>query len=134
MCGRGAHRRRCRRRRGDRRRSARLGCPRGRRTALRRTLIDGSIGREPDRVAPLVSKSCNAETVSDVDRELLADAVRTAYLPALLIALAQSLGDLSLLRDDLRPDPARVQEPTAGYSREQREAARELAIERLRVL
>jgi len=69
-----------------------------------------------------------------VDRELLADAVRTAYLPALLIALSQSLCDLSLLRDDLRPDPARVQEPTAGYSREQREAARQLAIESLVVL
>jgi 4-hydroxyacetophenone monooxygenase len=69
-----------------------------------------------------------------MDRELLADAVRTAYLPALLIALAQSLGDLSLLRDDLRPDPTRVQEPSAGLTREQREAARELAIESLQVL
>ncbi|MEY2432366.1 MAG: 4-hydroxyacetophenone monooxygenase [Acidimicrobiaceae bacterium] len=68
------------------------------------------------------------------DRELLADAVRTAYLPALLIALAQALGDLSLLRDDLRPDPARVQEPAAGLTREQRAAARELAIESLELL
>ena len=50
--------------------------------------------------------ACNAGGVTTVDRELLAEAVRTAYLPALLVALAQALGDLSLLRDDLRPDPA----------------------------
>ncbi len=72
--------------------------------------------------------------VTSVDREFLGGAVRTAYLPALLIALAEALGDLSLLRDDLRPDPARVQEPTAGLSREQRDAARALAIEQLEVL
>ena len=69
-----------------------------------------------------------------MDRELLSEAVRSAYLPALLVALAQALGDLSLLRDDLRPDPDRVQEPSAGLSREQREAARELAIESLELL
>ena len=55
-------------------------------------------------------------------------------MPALLIALAEALGDLSLLRDDLRPDPARVQEPTAGLSRDQRDAARALAIDQLEVL
>jgi 4-hydroxyacetophenone monooxygenase len=69
--------------------------------------------------------------VATADRDLLTDAIRTAYLPALLIALAQALGDLSLLRDDLRPDPDRVQEPSAGLSRVQRDAARELAIESL---
>ena len=77
---------------------------------------------------------CDIDAVPTPDRELLTEAVRTAYLPALLVALAQALGDLSLLRDDLRPDPARVQEPSAGLSREQREAARELAIQSLQVL
>ena len=65
---------------------------------------------------------------------VLEDAVRTAYLPALLIALANALGDLSLLRDDLRPDPARVQEPGAGLTQEQRAAARELAVQSLQLL
>ncbi|MEY2423093.1 MAG: 4-hydroxyacetophenone monooxygenase [Acidimicrobiaceae bacterium] len=72
--------------------------------------------------------------MTTVDRDLLAEAVRTAYLPALLIALAHSLGDLSLLREGLRPDAARVQEPSAGLTREQRDEARELAIERLQLL
>ena len=49
-------------------------------------------------------------------------------MPALLVALAQATGDLTLLRDDLRPDPARVQEPGGGMSREQRAAGRELAV------
>ena len=72
--------------------------------------------------------------MEDLDRGQLAEAVRTAYLPALLIALAHALGDLSLLRPDLRPDPTRVQEPAAGLTREQRDAARELAVEALRLL
>lgn len=73
-------------------------------------------------------------TVDVPDREFLANAVRTAYLPALLVALAHALGDDSFLRDDLRPDPARVQEPTAGLSAEQRSAARELAMRGLELL
>ena len=72
--------------------------------------------------------------VGDVDREFLTEAVRTAYLPALLVALAHALDDPSFLRDDLRPDPARVQEPAAGLSREQRELARELAVRGLETL
>ena len=68
------------------------------------------------------------------DRELLSEAVRTAYLPALLVALSHALDDLSFLHDDLRPDPARLQEPTAGLSREQRKAARELALHGLELL
>ena len=62
-------------------------------------------------------------------------ALRSAYLPALLVALAQALGDFSLLRDDLRPNPLLVQDPHGGLSAEQRAAARELArlaLERLR--
>src|SRR3954447_7933804 len=81
---------------------------------------DGSISR---------LSTCHADGVTDPE-----SAVRTAYLPALLVALAHSLGDLSLLRDDLRPDPARVQEPAAGLSAEKRQAARELAVEGIRLL
>jgi 4-hydroxyacetophenone monooxygenase len=61
-------------------------------------------------------------------------ALRSAYLPALLVALAQATGDLSLLRDDLRPNPLLVQDPHGGLSAEQRAAARglaRLALERL---
>ncbi|HJQ42947.1 MAG TPA: NAD(P)/FAD-dependent oxidoreductase, partial [Jatrophihabitantaceae bacterium] len=68
------------------------------------------------------------------DRELLTAAIRTAYLPALLVALAHATGDDSFLRDDLRPDAARVQEPAAGLSHEQRELAREIALRQLEVL
>jgi 4-hydroxyacetophenone monooxygenase len=55
-------------------------------------------------------------------------AVRSAYLPALLVALAHELDDLSLLHDDLRPDPLLVQDPHGGLSPEQRARARELAL------
>jgi len=72
--------------------------------------------------------------VTVVDDEVLTAAVRAAYLPALLVALAHALDDLSLLRDELRPDPAKVQDPGAGLSPERRAEARELAIEHLRVL
>ena len=58
----------------------------------------------------------------------VAAAVRAAHLPSLLAALAHTTGDLSLLRDDLRPDPARSREPHGGLSREQRAAGRELAV------
>src|SRR4051812_16384449 len=51
----------------------------------------------------------------------------TAHVPALLVALAQATGDLSLLRDELRPDPARVQEPHGGMTKDQWVAGHELA-------
>ena len=51
-------------------------------------------------------------------------------LPPLLAALAYVTGDLSLLRDELRPDP-RVAEPQGGLTDEQQAAARELALEAL---
>ncbi len=68
------------------------------------------------------------------DEAGLAAIVRSAYLPPLLTALAQATGDLTLLRDDLRPDPARLREPQGGLTAEQRAAARELAIGALRHL
>ncbi len=70
----------------------------------------------------------------DLDDGAIARIVRRAYLPPLLAALAQATGDLSLLRDDLRPDPNRAREPQGGMSTEQREAARELAVVALKRL
>lgn len=68
-------------------------------------------------------------TVQTDTEEVIAAAVRAAHVPSLLAALAQTTGDVSLLRDDLRPDPARVREPSGGMSKEQRAAARLLAAE-----
>ncbi|HEY3672650.1 MAG TPA: NAD(P)/FAD-dependent oxidoreductase, partial [Acidimicrobiia bacterium] len=54
-----------------------------------------------------------------------------AELPPLLPALAYATGDLSLLRDDLRPDPHLLALPQGGMSSEQQEAARALAFDAL---
>jgi 4-hydroxyacetophenone monooxygenase len=67
-----------------------------------------------------------------VDEPLLAEAVECAEIPALLPAVAQLTGDLSLLRDELRPDPARLLEPDAGIEPEQQAQARKLAADALR--
>lgn len=74
------------------------------------------------------------ELLSDVDDAAIDAMVRVASPPALLAALAQATGDLSMLRDDLRQDPDRLREPQGGMSREQRLAARHLAAETLRRL
>jgi 4-hydroxyacetophenone monooxygenase len=66
--------------------------------------------------------------------ETIERVVRRAYLPPLLAALAQATGDLSLLREDLRPDPNRPRDSQGGMSIEQREAAREVAVEALKLL
>ncbi|MBM3675900.1 MAG: NAD(P)/FAD-dependent oxidoreductase [Actinobacteria bacterium] len=44
--------------------------------------------------------------------------VADASPPALLASVAHLTGDLTLLRDDLAPDPARMLEPDAGYTPE----------------
>src|SRR5438477_9309995 len=54
-----------------------------------------------------------------------------APIPPLLASVAHLTGDLSIVRDDLRPDLARVLEPDAGYSAEQIAEARELAADAL---
>ena len=54
------------------------------------------------------------ELLADVDDAAIEAMVRAASPPALLAALAQATGDLGLLRDDLRPDPEHVREPTGG--------------------
>jgi 4-hydroxyacetophenone monooxygenase len=72
------------------------------------------------------------ELLAGADDAAIEAMVRVASPPALLAALAQATGDLSLLRDDLRPEPDRLRDPNGGMSREQRQAARELAAETLR--
>jgi 4-hydroxyacetophenone monooxygenase len=59
----------------------------------------------------------------------LEDAVARAHLPSLLAALADATGDLSLLRDELRPDPDHAREPNGGLTPAQRAAARRLAVD-----
>jgi 4-hydroxyacetophenone monooxygenase len=50
-----------------------------------------------------------------------------AEVPPLLPAIAYATGDLSLLRDDLRPDPSMVALPQGGLTEEQMATARDLA-------
>ena len=54
-----------------------------------------------------------------------------AEVPPLLPAVAYATGDLSLLRDDLRPDPSMVALPQGGMGDDQLAAARELAAQAL---
>ena len=72
-------------------------------------------------------------TVADVtaDDATIRDAVACAAVPALLPAVAQLTGDLTLLRDDLRPDPANLLDPDGGLTPDQVAEARELAVEAL---
>jgi 4-hydroxyacetophenone monooxygenase len=74
-------------------------------------------------VAPIAPIDC-----SDVEiRRFVAD----AELQPLLPALAYTTGDMSLLRDDLQPDPLLLALPAGGFTDEQRAAVRELAVETL---
>ena len=67
------------------------------------------------------------EPISESDDEIR-DYLAAAELPPLLPALAYATGDLSLLRDDLRPDPMMFSAaPQGGLSDEQQDAVRELA-------
>ncbi|TDD36467.1 flavin-containing monooxygenase [Saccharopolyspora elongata] len=65
------------------------------------------------------------------DDDFLRAAIGEAEIPALLPALAQLTGDLSLLRDDLRPDPTDRFSPQGALGDEQLAAARELALRAL---
>jgi 4-hydroxyacetophenone monooxygenase len=67
----------------------------------------------------------------DLDDEGIRDALAHARVVPLLAAVAYATGDLSLLRDDLRPDPMRLIEPDGGVEGEQAEKARRLALEAL---
>jgi 4-hydroxyacetophenone monooxygenase len=66
------------------------------------------------------------EPITATDDELRA-VLEEAQLPPLLPALAYLTGDLSLLRDDLRPDPVLLSLPQGGLSPEQAAEIRRLA-------
>jgi 4-hydroxyacetophenone monooxygenase len=72
----------------------------------------------------------DVEPITESDDELRA-ILEDADLPALLPALAYTTGDLSLLRDGLRPDPALIMLPNAGLTDEQAAAIRALALDAL---
>ena len=84
-------------------------------------------------VSRLVSAALE-ELLAGADDAAIEAMVRIASPPALLAALAQVTGDLSLLREDLRPEPDQLRDPGGGMSREQRRSARELSAETLRGL
>ncbi len=70
------------------------------------------------------------EPITESDDEIRA-ILAEAEVPPLLPALAYATGDMSLLRDHLRPDPLLFNLPQGGMSEEQQAEARELALEAL---
>jgi 4-hydroxyacetophenone monooxygenase len=77
--------------------------------------------------SPFVSE---IEPITESDDEIRAH-LADAEIQSLLPALAYATGDLSLLRDDLRPDPLMVSLPGGGFTDEQAAAVRELALQAL---
>ncbi len=70
------------------------------------------------------------DPIPDDDAAIRA-ALEDAYLPGLLAALAYTTGDLTLLRDELRPDATQMQHPQAGMSDAAQAEARDLAFDAL---
>ncbi|MEY2406590.1 MAG: 4-hydroxyacetophenone monooxygenase [Acidimicrobiaceae bacterium] len=70
------------------------------------------------------------EPITESDDEI-AKILLEAELPPLLPALAYATGDLSLLREHLRPDPMLFGLPQGGLSEEQQAEVRALALETL---
>jgi 4-hydroxyacetophenone monooxygenase len=70
------------------------------------------------------------EPITETDEEIRR-ALEDAEVPPLLPALAYITGDLSLLREDLRPDPLLIAMPQGGLTDEQLATARQLALEAL---
>jgi 4-hydroxyacetophenone monooxygenase len=77
--------------------------------------------------SPFVAEIAPITSSDDELRTHLAD----AELQPLLPALAYASGDMSLLRDDLRPDPLTIAFPGGGFTDEQAAVIRELALEAL---
>jgi 4-hydroxyacetophenone monooxygenase len=67
----------------------------------------------------------------DADDTTIRAMVADAPIGPLLPAMAQLTGDLTLLRDDLRPDPNNVFDPTGGLTDAQIAEAHELAVQAL---
>ena len=57
--------------------------------------------------------------------------VADADVPVLLVAVAHLTGDLSLLRDEFRPDHSNLFDPTAGLSQQAMDEGRALAAQAL---
>jgi 4-hydroxyacetophenone monooxygenase len=72
--------------------------------------------------------------LASCDDDTLRAALELAEVPALLPALAATLGDRSFVPAHLRPDLSVLMDPTAGLSEAQLAEARELALEGLRRL
>ena len=70
------------------------------------------------------------EPITETDDEIRL-MLEEAEIPPLLPALAYVTGDLSLLRDDLRPNALMLALPQGGLDEAQLAAARELALEAL---
>jgi 4-hydroxyacetophenone monooxygenase len=68
------------------------------------------------------------------DDDAIRNAVEDAFLPALIPALAQATGDLSILRDDIRPPGFAPGVPQGGMTAQQQKAARLVAVDALRAL
>ena len=74
--------------------------------------------------------SAPIEPITATDAELRA-ALEEAELPALLPTLVHVTGDLALLRDELRLDPLLIHAPQAGFTPEQQDAIRAVALDAL---
>src|SRR5438445_8783908 len=68
------------------------------------------------------------------DDETIRKALLDAFLQALIPALAQATGDLTLLREDIRPPGFAPGVPQGGMTAEQQSAARSVAFEALTAL
>lgn len=68
------------------------------------------------------------EPITETDDEIRA-ALLSAELAPLLPALAYLTGDLSLLRPELRPDPLLLNMPQSGFTDEQQEQIRSIALD-----
>ena len=81
----------------------------------------------PSATSPFVAAIEPIDCSDDEIRAHLAE----AELQPLLPSLAYLTGDLSLLRDDLQPDPLLLALPAGGFTDEQAAAIRDLALETL---
>ena len=75
--------------------------------------------------SPFVS---GVSSITEADAEL-SEALMAAELAPLLPALAYLTGDMSLLRETLRPDPLLLNLPFSGYTDEQQAEIRSLALD-----
>ena len=78
-----------------------------------------------------ISRATEPITAND---DAIRAALEDAFLPALIPALAQVTGDLSLLRDDLRPPGVTPGVLQGGMTAKQQEAAKALAFDALKAI